>query len=195
MQETGYGRDKIAKSLQGLKNKSVITFFQKKTDGKFAKTFYKITTKQAGVFINAEDEVLYDNPRTTENRTTENPSTENPQLSINHTLSINKSKEKIDFSKLLIFINKTTGRGFKVINKSLQKKYSARLKDGYTKNDIISAVENAVKNDYHKNTDFQYLTPEFFSRANTIDKYASVTTKSNDSSEMSVISNGGFKNF
>lgn len=80
--------------------------------------------------------------------------------------------EKIDFEKLIEFINKNTGRGFKVINKTVKSKYLARLKDGYSKQDILDAVSNAVKNNYHKEENFKYLTPEFFSRSETLDKYS-----------------------
>ncbi len=80
--------------------------------------------------------------------------------------------ENIDFKKLIEFINKKTGRDFKVINKTVKGKYLARLKDGYSKQDILNAVSNAVKNDYHKGENFKYLTPEFFSRAETLDKYS-----------------------
>lgn len=93
-----------------------------------------------------------------------------------------KRKEKetntIDFSSLLSFINQTTGRSFKSINDSVRKKFNARLKDGYSKTDILSAIKNAVNNEYHKGNNFQYLTPEFFSRADTLDKYSNVTPES-----------------
>jgi uncharacterized phage protein (TIGR02220 family) len=101
-----------------------------------------------------------------------------------------KRKEKenntIDFSSLLSFINKTTGRSFKNINDSVKKKFNARLKDGYSKSDILSAIKNAVNNDYHKGNNFQYLTPEFFSRADTLDKYSEVTAESSKVSKPTI---------
>lgn len=82
--------------------------------------------------------------------------------------------EKIDFEKLKDFINQKTGRGFKVINKNVKGKYYARLKEGYTNTDIANAIINAVNSDYHKGENFTYLTPEFFSRSETLDKYSNV---------------------
>jgi len=81
-------------------------------------------------------------------------------------------QSKIDFDNLLILINKQTGRNFQVINSTIQAKYKARLKDGYTKEDISNTIKNSVKDDYHKETNFKYLTPEYFSRAVTIDKFS-----------------------
>ena len=78
---------------------------------------------------------------------------------------------KLDFVKLLSFINQKTGRKFKTINKDIKRKYYARLKDGYTKQDILNAVINAANLQYHKDNGCQHLTPEFFSRATTLDKY------------------------
>lgn len=91
------------------------------------------------------------------------------------TLPNGKSRfhDKIDFSKLIDFINKKTNRNFKTVGDAVKRKYNARLKDGYTKEDILNAVHNAVNNQYHKDNGFQYLTPEFFSRADTLEKYSS----------------------
>ena len=82
--------------------------------------------------------------------------------------------DKIDFEKLKDFINQKTGRNFKVINENVKGKYLARLKEGYTKQDILDAVSNSIKSDYHKGENFTYLTPEFFSRSATLDKYSNV---------------------
>ena len=85
--------------------------------------------------------------------------------------------DKIDFEKLKDFISQKTGRNFRFINKTVKGKYYARLKEGYTKQDILDAVSNAVKSDYHKGENFAYLTPEFFSRSETLDKYSNTNNK------------------
>lgn len=82
-----------------------------------------------------------------------------------------ETKDILDFVKLLSFINQKTGRKFKTINKDIKRKYEARLKDGYTKEDILNSIINASNLQYHKDNGCQYLTPEFFSRATTLDKY------------------------
>jgi uncharacterized phage protein (TIGR02220 family) len=78
----------------------------------------------------------------------------------------------IDYQALLDFVNKTFGRNFQVINDKIKRSYKARLKDGYKKEDIIQAIKNCKENAYHKENNYQYCTPEFFSRAETLDKYA-----------------------
>ena len=92
-------------------------------------------------------------------------------------IDVSAKAEKIDFEKLKDFINQKTGRGFKLVNKKVQGKYLARLKEGYSKQDILDAVSNAVKSDYHKGENFTYLTPEFFSRSETLDKYSNTNNK------------------
>ena len=82
--------------------------------------------------------------------------------------------EKIDFEKLKDLINQKTGRSFRLVNKQVKGKYLARLKEGYTKDDILNAIKNAIQSDYHKGENFKYLTPEFFSRSETLDKYSNV---------------------
>ena len=66
----------------------------------------------------------------------------------------------------------------------------ARLKDGYSKQDILDAVSNAVKSDYHKGENFKYLTPEFFSRSETLDKYSNVNNKPKENNVKSLIPKG-----
>lgn len=81
----------------------------------------------------------------------------------------------IDYQALLDFVNKTFGRKFQVITDKVKRAYKKLLKDGYKKEDILNAIKNCKDNDYHKQNNYQYCTPEFFSRAETIDKYADRT--------------------
>ena len=106
-----------------------------------------------------------------------------------------KGKEKeetntINFDKLLSFLNSKIDRNFKLVNKKVQGKYLARLKEGYTKFDILDAISNAVNSDFHKESNFKYLTPEFFSRSETLDKYSNVNNKPKENNVKSLIPKG-----
>jgi uncharacterized phage protein (TIGR02220 family) len=81
----------------------------------------------------------------------------------------------IDYQALLDFVNKTFGRNFKIVSDKIQRSYKARLKEGYKKEDIINAIINCKDNKYHKENNYQYCTPEYFSRSETLDKYANIT--------------------
>jgi uncharacterized phage protein (TIGR02220 family) len=81
----------------------------------------------------------------------------------------------IDFVKLLTYINTTFGRQFRIINDSIKTKYKARIKEGYTNEDIKTAIDNCRKSKHHIDTNFKYCTPEFFSRSVMLDKYSSTT--------------------
>ena len=81
----------------------------------------------------------------------------------------------IDYQALLDFVNNTFGRKFQVVTDKVKRAYKKLLKDGYKKEDILNAIKNCKDNDYHKQNNYQYCTPEFFSRAETIDKYADRT--------------------
>lgn len=82
----------------------------------------------------------------------------------------------INFNTLVDFINKVGNRNFRGINNSVKKKYNARLKEGYTKKDIFNAIKNAHKEKHHIESNFKYLTPEFFSRADKLDMYSTQIT-------------------
>jgi hypothetical protein len=100
--------------------------------------------------------------------------------SIDKQETINKETiQQIDFQALLEFINSCFGRNFRVMNDSIKLKYKSLLKQGYEKRQIIASINNCKENTYHKETNYQYCTPEFFSRSVTIDKYSNVSTIEN----------------
>jgi len=82
----------------------------------------------------------------------------------------------IDFDALLVFFNKTTGKNLRLINPKTKAQFNARLKEGYTKEDIFKAIINCSRDPYHIENP-KYLTPEFISRADKIEKYANATTR------------------
>lgn len=91
-----------------------------------------------------------------------------------------KGKEEyIDYQALLEFMNLSFGRNFKVMNISIKEKYKSLLKQGYSKLQITDSINNCKNNEYHKKNNYQYCTPEFFSRPVTIDKYSNVSTIDN----------------
>jgi uncharacterized phage protein (TIGR02220 family) len=81
----------------------------------------------------------------------------------------------IDFESLLLLLQATFKRKFRVMNDKVKRSYKARMKEGYTIEDINNAIKNCKANTYHKDTNYQYCTPEFFSRAEIIDKYSGLT--------------------
>tara|TARA_R110000868_G_scaffold280160_2_gene540230 strand:+ start:767 stop:1432 length:666 start_codon:yes stop_codon:yes gene_type:complete len=113
------------------------------------------------------------NERSTESTNVKTVSTEST-VTVNDTVTVNVIN-KIDYQALLETLNTAFSRSFKLINKKVRSSYEARLKDGYSKDQIMDAINNCKINDYHKEKNYQYCTPEFFSRAETLDKYSNVT--------------------
>lgn len=81
---------------------------------------------------------------------------------------------KIDWEKLLNQFNKITGKNTKVINQQVKNKILARLKEGYSKQDLLNAIENCFNDPYHKETNHKYLTLEFISRTDKMEKYSTM---------------------
>lgn len=100
----------------------------------------------------------------------------NTKNAVSDSVSVSDNvKYNIDYQALLDYVNNSFGRNFKIVNDKIQRSYKARLKEGYTKEDIINAIENCKENKYHKDNNYQYCTPEYFSRSETLDKYANRT--------------------
>jgi uncharacterized phage protein (TIGR02220 family) len=84
------------------------------------------------------------------------------------------SVDGFDWINLLALINKTFGREFKKINDTVRAKYKARIKEGYTKEDITNAIKNCKNDSFHKDKNYKHCTPEYFSRSNTLDLHSAV---------------------
>jgi hypothetical protein len=115
--------------------------------------------------------------KATDKASDETPDTIIKQINNETNKQINNNIESFDFDGLLVFINSTFGKNFKLINDKVKKKYKALMKQGYDKKQIVKAMINAKENSYHKETNYQYCTPEFFSRTETIDKYSEIAIK------------------
>ena len=92
---------------------------------------------------------------------------------------LHTTAKAIDYDLLLQYINKSFGRKFLIINLTIKTKYKARLKEGYTNLSIRTAIDNCKEDKYHRETNYKYCTPEFFSRSVTLDKYSGMTKKTN----------------
>ena len=86
-----------------------------------------------------------------------------------------KADDVFDFNKYLETLNQKFSRSFKVVNEKTKKQIKARLKEKYTKQDIIDAINNCVISEFHKGNGYQYCTPEFFSRADILDRWSDIT--------------------
>lgn len=91
----------------------------------------------------------------------------------NNNITINSNTDDIDFQSLLLVFNKITGKKMKVMNDKAKKQFRARLRDGYSKQDIMKAIKNCFDDDFHK-ANPKYLTPEFISRPDKFEKYVNV---------------------
>lgn len=77
-----------------------------------------------------------------------------------------------DFAKQIIkHINHNYKRKFKP-NQKFTDGITSRIKEGYTTDDVIKAIDAAYQTKYHSDTDFKYLTPHFFTRADKLEMYA-----------------------
>jgi uncharacterized phage protein (TIGR02220 family) len=84
--------------------------------------------------------------------------------------------EPINWLVLLDFFNEVTGKKCKVVPEKAKKQFNARLKENFTKDDIANAIQNAFNDKYHKETNHQYLTLEFISRADKLERFSTQKT-------------------
>lgn len=99
------------------------------------------------------------------------PCVENPQLLNKEELNKqNKENINVDFDDFIESFNIIVGKNYKPIEK-VKSAFSARIKQGYTSVQMLEALEKAVIDVYHIDTKFKYLTPEFITRQDKLDKW------------------------
>jgi len=94
-------------------------------------------------------------------------------VNVNDNVNVNVSNI-IDWSKLLNKFNSITGKKSRVVPDKAKKAILARLKEGYTKQDILNAIQNCYNDSHHKETNHKYLTLEFISRPDKLEKFATI---------------------
>lgn len=77
----------------------------------------------------------------------------------------------VDWEKLKLNFNELTGKKTKVVSNKVKGQINARLKEGYTKQDLWNAIVNCFNDPYHKENP-KYLTLEFISRSDKMEKYS-----------------------
>jgi len=87
------------------------------------------------------------------------------------------SVNTINWDGLLNFFNETFSKNARVFETATKNKYKARLRSGYTKEDIINAMKTVKNNKHHLENNYQYCTLEFFSRSATLEKYSTKSEK------------------
>lgn len=99
-----------------------------------------------------------------------------PNIISNNIINNKEKIEPINWSILLDFFNEVTGKKCKVVPDKAKKQFNARLKENFTKEDIANAIQNAYNDKYHKETNHQYLTLEFISRADKLERFSTQKT-------------------
>lgn len=84
----------------------------------------------------------------------------------------NSTSIKVDWNALINQFNLITGKKTKVISPIVKNKILARLKEGYSKQDFLNAIENCYNDKWHKETNHKHLTLEFISRADKLERFS-----------------------
>jgi len=113
------------------------------------------------------------NPNETEIKANQNPIKSESKGIREENIKEDKIKEEniIDSSKLLSLYNSILGKTARVVNTKTKSQIKDRLKEGYTKEDIVKAITNASKDPHHIDSNYKYLTLEFLTRPDKLDRF------------------------
>lgn len=115
----------------------------------------------------AESRATKSNERSTEDNERQRNSTDSVSVSDN---------DIINWTELLKFFNSKTNKNCKVIPTKAKTAFTARLKEGYSKQDFATAIQNCAADEFHINNP-HHLTLEFISRQDKLDKYLNIGDK------------------
>lgn len=91
-------------------------------------------------------------------------------------IALREDKEEDKSKKYVLWINDEFNRNFRHSDK-IRKQYNARVKQGYTEKDFAKAVRTAYADEFHRKNNFKYLTPEFFTREDKLEKWLNTEAK------------------
>lgn len=99
-----------------------------------------------------------------------------PETKRNETKRILNAGQAQPVSSGEVFVQLVNGRLKRKfqLTEEVAKKWAARLKEGFTLDDVGKAVDNAMKDPFHIENGYKYLTAEFFSRSSKLDKFRNV---------------------
>lgn len=80
------------------------------------------------------------------------------------------SKKNTDFQSFIDRFNQIKGSQFRGDDKA-RRQFHARIKSGITIDEMIQALQNAMKDSYHIESKYKHLTPEFFTRSDKLDRF------------------------
>ncbi len=81
----------------------------------------------------------------------------------------------VDFEKLLLIFNRILGKKAKVVSDKAKKQLRQRLKEGFEKPDIVTALKNASKDQFHIDSNYKFLTLEFITRPDKLEKFLNMS--------------------
>ena len=86
----------------------------------------------------------------------------------------NVNDTDINSSKLLSVFNSILGKQTRIVNAKTKSQIKDRLKEGYTKEDIVNAIRNASKDPHHIEFNYKYLTLEFLTKPDKLDRFVNM---------------------
>ena len=95
---------------------------------------------------------------------------ENEDINDNKIVNINESAKFVDL------VNSLTGKKFKATSK-INIAWKARVKEGYSLEDVTKAITNAMADNFHVENQFKHLTAEFFTRSDKLEKWINTEPK------------------
>jgi uncharacterized phage protein (TIGR02220 family) len=97
-----------------------------------------------------------------------------PKKADNDTVNDTVNDTDINSSKLLSVFNSILGKQTRVVNAKTKSQIKDRLKEGYTKEDIVKAINNASKDPFHIDSSYKYLTLEFLTKPDKLDRFVNM---------------------
>ncbi len=84
-----------------------------------------------------------------------------------------ENKISVDWDKLVIAFNNITKKKSRLVSSKAKKQILERLNEGYTKEDLISAISNCYADEFHTQNNHKHLTLEFISRPDKLEAWLS----------------------
>ena len=95
---------------------------------------------------------------------------------------VKEEEDLFNFDSLLKHLNKSKGSSHRTVSDKAKRSINARIKEGFTTDDIKLAISNACVDSFHKDNNFKFITLEYITRQDQLDKWLQATVKKHQAS-------------
>jgi uncharacterized phage protein (TIGR02220 family) len=121
--------------------------------------------------INNYDEYQGDNTPDVQHLTSQQQTNNKQITTTKNDKNVKNDKNIYLYPEFIQKFNEIFSSKYTTKNQKAATQFKARIADGYTMEDFITALHNAKSDDFHRENNYKYINPEFITRSDKLERF------------------------